>query len=259
MATKPRFRVRSVALATLATAIVMLATASPTLAATGGVYFDADNNAAAGNPSHLFNATFTGYDNVGLGESVMPSLANGIDDVAIGAFALQDVTDGSRNVASGSFALNHDTGGFFNVASGYEALFKNTKGGDNTALGFGALSANKTGDRNVAIGSRAGQNLTKTSDNVDIANPGVAGESGAIRIGTDGDQTRAFLAGVTGKSIPGPAQPVLVNAQGQLGTATAASAASSAKAPSADRQLRAKLNRLQRAVRQLRTEVKRGR
>jgi hypothetical protein len=201
----------------------------------------------------------------------MPSLTTGGENVAMGEAALTDVTTGSRNVASGSFALSHDTGGYFNVASGYEALFRNVKGQENTALGFGALSANKTGARNIAIGSGAGRNLTKTSDNVDIANPGVAGESGVIRIGT-GAQTAAFLAGVSGKSIPGPAQAVLVNSAGQLGTATAASAAKSAKAPSADRKvtrlqaeieaLRRKASgfkRLQREVDQLRAEVKRGR
>ena len=52
-----------------------------------------------------------------------------------------------------------------------------------------------------------------------------------MRIGTKGKQTRAFIAGISGKSIGGPAQPVLVNAQGQLGTATSASAKASAAQP----------------------------
>ena len=42
---------------------------------------------------------------------------------------------------------------------------------------------NTTGSANVAIGRNAGQNLTTGSNNVDIANAGVAGESGTIRIG----------------------------------------------------------------------------
>jgi hypothetical protein len=81
------------------------------------------------------------------------------------------------------------------------------------------------------------------------------------RIGTQGNQTRAFLQGVSGTSISGPTQRVLINANGQLGTAKAAAGkpgGAGAEAASADRKLRAKVNRLQRAVRQLRAEVKRA-
>jgi hypothetical protein len=60
MAAKSRFRIPSSALAVIATAIGSLAFASASLADTGGVYFDSANNAAAGDPAHLFNATFTG-------------------------------------------------------------------------------------------------------------------------------------------------------------------------------------------------------
>jgi len=40
----------------------------------------------------------------------------------------------------------------------------------------------------------AGQNLTTGSNNIDLANPGVAGESGTVRIGTDANQSAAYLA-----------------------------------------------------------------
>ena len=70
--------------------------ASPSLADTGGVYFDANANVGAGDPAHIFNATFTGFDNVGLGHSVMPNLTSGDDNVAAGAYALQQNTDGRR-------------------------------------------------------------------------------------------------------------------------------------------------------------------
>jgi hypothetical protein len=81
MATKPRFRIRSAALAAITTAIFMLATAAPTLADTGSGYFDAQDNAAAGDTNGLFNATFTGHANVGLGRVVMPSLTTGYANV----------------------------------------------------------------------------------------------------------------------------------------------------------------------------------
>ena len=67
MAAKPRFRIRSSALALIAAAIGSLALASASLADTGSVYFDGNNNAAAGDTNQLFNPTFTGAGNVGLG------------------------------------------------------------------------------------------------------------------------------------------------------------------------------------------------
>jgi len=44
------------------------------------------------------------------------------------------------------------------------------------------------------------------------------GESNTIRIGTQGVQNRAFLAGVSGVTTEGVAAQVLVDAKGQLGT-----------------------------------------
>jgi hypothetical protein len=105
-------------------------------------------------------------------------------------------------------------------------------------------------------------------NNVDIAHVGVAGESGRIRIGTAGTQTRAFLAGVTGVAIPGPAKPVLVNSSGQLGTSTSAAQASTAMTarPTALSRLRHRvrrqavaLHRQQREIAQLRRLVLGGR
>ena len=63
------------------------------------------------------------------------------------------------------------------------------------------------------------------SDNIEIGNEGLGTDSATIRIGTQGTQTRAFMAGISGTSIPGPTEAVVVSADGQLGTATAAKAA----------------------------------
>ena len=82
---------------------------------------------------------------------------------------------------------------------GHHGLFADTSGHDNTALGHGALNSNTGGDQNIAIGSGAGADLTSGDDNVDIANDGQAGESGTIRIGTQGQQTRGFAAGEGGR------------------------------------------------------------
>ena len=105
--------------------------------------------------------------------------------------------------------------GSHNVATGSDALENNAGASNNTAIGFNAL-LNSTGAANLALGSGAGKNLTTGSNNVDIANQGVAGEAGTIRIGTAA-QTRTFLAGVAGKTIAGPTQAVVVDSAGRLG------------------------------------------
>jgi len=61
----------------------------------------------------------------------------------------------------------------------------------------------------------AGLNLTTGSNNVDIGNAGVAGESNKIRIGTVGTQNATFIAGISGVGVTG--SPVLVNSNGKLG------------------------------------------
>jgi hypothetical protein len=166
----------------------------------------------------------TGTNNVATGTNALISNTTGIVNVASGTHALEDNSTGSYNLASGSFAAALNTVGNENVASGLQALYSNTTGNKNVASGNNALLGNTSGSSNVALGWAAGQNLTSGSNNVAIANNGVAGESGKIRIGTKGVHNTAVLAGVSGASIPGPTQPVVVNANGRLGTATASSA-----------------------------------
>ena len=64
----------------------------------------------------------------------------------------------------------------------------------------------------------AGQNQTTGSDNIYLANIGVAEESGRIRIGTELTHTATFIAGIHGTNVGGTALPVIVNTNGQLGT-----------------------------------------
>ena len=282
---------RRVRIAMIAPAVALIgicAGASPSLAAHGRVYFDADDNVAAGET--LFNESFTGAFNVGLGRRVMPNLTSGGANVAVGHSALHDNTSGSDNIATGLFALGNNTRGRDNVATGSRALVGNTTGHDNLATGFNALASNTTGfnnlalgnnalaesttavknvavghdalkettgSANVALGSGAGRNLTNGVENVDIAHPGVAGESGAIRIGTVGDQTAAFVAGISGASLAANAQPVLVSPNGKLGTAPARSGAGG-PLDAAVRRLTAEVKRQQRQIVRLREQVKGG-
>jgi hypothetical protein len=94
-------------------------------------------------------------------------------------------------------------------------MLNNTTGSDNLALGAYALELNSTGSRNIALGYVAGTNLTTGSNNVDIANMGLAGESGVIRIGARGVQTQAYIAGIWGSRVTGSA--VYISSSGQLG------------------------------------------
>jgi hypothetical protein len=232
----PRFTRGRFGIAALAASTAVLAFgASAALADPGSVYVDHNSNVGAGHDFFGGNTPSGGF-NVGLGDSVMPNL-----------------TTGNFNLATGDLALFDNTTGFANVASGYLALESNTAGNDNVASGVQALAGNTTGSLNTAVGFDAGQDLTTGSNNVEIANDGHAGESNAIRIGTKGTQQRAFIAGVSGKTIPGPTQRVVVNAQGQLGTATAAKVSAGPKPLSAadGRRMMAEIGRLKAKVRRL--------
>lgn len=160
--------------------------AIPGQAAVSSVYYDDDRNVGAG--FELFGAGIPGAfaGNVGMGYSVMPSL-----------------TAGAWNVAVGDQALFSTSRGIYNVAIGEKALYNNT------------------GDSNVALGGGSGFNLTTGSRNIAIGSAGAVGESGTIRIGTTGDQTAAYLAGVYGATVSGRSNlPVIVNSNGKLGTSS---------------------------------------
>jgi trimeric autotransporter adhesin len=141
---------------------------------------------------------------------------DGILNTASGVDALVANTTGSDNTAAGFFALGFNTTGGSNTANGEFALLANTTGSNNTADGISALSGNTSGSSNIAVGVSAGANLTTGNNNIDIGNAGVAAEANTIRIGTSGTQTAIFIAAIRGVPITG-AQPVWVNASGQLG------------------------------------------
>jgi hypothetical protein len=127
---------------------------------------------------------------------------------------------GAYNSALGAYALFNNTTGGGNSAIGNGALTNNTTGINNTATGGNALSRNTTGSNNIAIGSGAAQNVSgSNSNNIHIGNIGSAADSGTILIGTPGNQTSFFGAGVRGVTTGNPdAIPVVIDSAGQLGT-----------------------------------------
>jgi len=179
----------------------------------GNFTMTGDNNTGLGHNA-LFSNT-TGFNNTATGHNALVSNDTGSHNTASGTGALLGNTGGMQNTATGSGALNINVAGIQNTATGAGALSTNMSGNDNTADGAGALQ-NATGSFNIGIGAGAGINLTTGSGDVCIANTGVAGESGTIRIGTA--QTATFVAGITGTGVTGV--PVLVSGTGQLGVAS---------------------------------------
>src|SRR5438270_11211478 len=163
------------------------------------VYNNADNNTATGRGA-LFSNT-TGTDNTGNGANALYNNTTGID-----------------NTATGSAALTRNTTGNYNTASGVNALFYNVVGHDNTGEGFQAL-LNPKGSNNIGIGSNAGANLGNGSNNIDIGNLGVAGESNKIRIGKQGTQKNTYIAGIFGATVANGVA-VRIDSTGHLGTLT---------------------------------------
>jgi hypothetical protein len=189
-------------------------------------------------------------DNTAFGEDALISNTTGTDNVALGHEALSGNTSGVNNTATGDDALTANITGFNNTANGWHALDSNTIGVKNTGIACDALSANTTGSNNTAVGTRAlvrntagnsnvavgiqageningsnnvvlgsnsGRNLTNSNNNIDIGNPGVAGESNTIRIGTVGANTATFIAGISGTAVAGGVT-VVIGSNGQLGT-----------------------------------------
>jgi hypothetical protein len=205
------------------------------------------HNTANGSFALLFNTT--GSYNTATGLSALEDNRSGTYNTADGYGALSSNT-GARNTATGAFALYRNTSGPFNTADGYGALNRNTTGQLNTAAGYGVLYFNNadnnsafgagalfsnsngsnnsafglgalelnSGNNNTALGYGAGANLTVGNNNIDIGNAGVAGEANTTRIGTTGTQTATYVAGIFGATITDGA-PVLVGADGHLGTA----------------------------------------
>jgi len=162
----------------------------------------------------LFSNT-SGSNNTADGTSALYNNSTGSTNTATGVRALY-LNNADNNTANGFYALFGNTTGTNNTASGIFGLIGNTTGGSNTAAGDFALYANTTGSGNIALGTHAGFRLTTGDNNIDIGNQGARDESNTIRIGTQGTQTKTFIAGISDAAIGG--MEVRVNQNGRLGT-----------------------------------------
>jgi hypothetical protein len=155
-----------------------------------------------------------GTNNTATGARALSSNTVGTFNTANGFDALSNNTTGANNVAVGGQALLNNDAGQDNTAMGGNALLTNTSGNGNTAYGAFALGGN-TGTGNIAVGLGAGGQLTTGNFNIDIGNPGTAGEANTIRIGGQGTQTNTFIAGIFGANVAG--STVVVDLNGHLG------------------------------------------
>lgn len=174
-------------------------------------------NFACSEVNSFEHLTFEAEFDTACGDFALNANTSGYANTANGYLALEENTKGSSNTADGVETLFHNTTGNDNLASGEFALADNTTGEGNTAVGNSALVRNTTGLLNVALGYGAGESLTTGFYNVDISNTGVAGEQGTIRIGTEGNQTSAYMAGIWPTPLSGSVCDVKVNSSGQLG------------------------------------------
>ena len=185
----------------------------------------ASNTTATHNSAFGFAAlaaNTTGWYNSAFGFQALTANTTACCNSAFGFGVLSANTEGTYNSAAGFQALAANTTGEFNSAFGHQALFANTTGHENAAFGSYALFRNTTGSYNVAVGNFAGGNLTSGSSNIYLGNAGAASESGVIRIGTVGTHAATYIAGISGVAPAGPTLTVVVGANGQLGTGSAA-------------------------------------
>jgi hypothetical protein len=128
-------------------------------------------------------------------------------------------TSGNDNAGFGYYVLNAVTSGQQNVGLGSQALNQFKSGNGNTAIGFEALGNFTSGQNNIALGFGAGGSITTGNNNIYIGNVGSSGDSGIMRIGTQGSQVSTFIAGIYNDSAA-TGVPVYVTSSGQLGTLT---------------------------------------
>jgi len=180
----------------------------------------------------------TGSDNTAVGWNALYNNRSGAgENTAVGASALRGNISATFNVAVGNGALQSFNGTTAtdgaNTALGSIALFALTSGQENVAVGRRALEFLTDGQRNVAVGWRAGDRLTIGDDNLFLGTSAGNNEgpevSGVTCIHTLGDtqpagqvtDDRTYIGNIYGVAVGGPfpALNVIVDQDGQLGTA----------------------------------------
>lgn len=153
-----------------------------------------------------------------IGTRCMDALTTGQTNTAVGAESLSALTTTSNNTAIGYSAMASAIGSDLCVAVGAFSL-TNVTGDNNVGVGYNVLSAITSATGNIALGDSAGSSLTtNNSNNIDIGNAGVSGDSGVIRIGTSAVHTSAYMQGVAGVTVSNQSLVTINTSTGQLGS-----------------------------------------
>jgi hypothetical protein len=165
-----------------------------------------------------------GTANTFLGEDSGNRTLTGTDNTCTGSVVGQTFTSATSNSLYGSNCGTAITSANANCGYGRDSLQHVTTGGGNVSVGFQNLNGITTGQLNISLGYQGGSaHITGDSSNIDIGSPGVASQSGVIRIGTDGvglgTQQSCYVAGIYGVSPAGGGLgSVVIDANGQLGS-----------------------------------------
>lgn len=205
-----------------------------------------DSNVAVGN-SALYSCI--GSQNVAIGTTALQDETQGVFGVAVGTnsqgstthtgasipctsvggLSLANQTSGESNNAFGYRCMEGDTAltGSYNNCFGTVSMLNATTASYNNCFGNSCLNGSGTSVGNCCFGKSSGSALVN-GDNYNIflgnGTEGVAGDSRTIRIGAPADgvgigkPNRCFIQGISGITTAGAAVPVLVDADGQLGT-----------------------------------------
>jgi kumamolisin len=161
-----------------------------------------------------------GY-NSAVGTQALYQNTSGELNTAVGYQVLYDNVTTSYHTAMGCEALYSNSMYGYNLADGYQALHDNSGGEENVAVGCQALGNSESGFLNIALGQGAGSALaTGNYCNIDVGNAGLSSDSYAIRIGAQGTQSAAYVAGIAGETAPSGTAVYIDAATGQLGTLT---------------------------------------
>ena len=185
------------------------------------------NNTAAG--VSALSGNVTGSNNTGTGSGALFQNGSGNLNTADGLNALFSNTTGASSTAVGATALFNSISGQNNTSLGAASEFANLTGSNNTAVGFNALGTNQGGSNNIAIGANAGYYIRGSLYNIDVGNVGNQQDVGLIRIGTSGQQTAAYIAGIASAHVTGSA--VYITSTGQLGVLASSERYKTAVAP----------------------------
>jgi trimeric autotransporter adhesin len=177
-----------------------------------------DDNTAVGWNALYNNRSGAGFNTAVGSQALRGNLSSelnvAVGDSALGSFNGTTFTDGA-NTALGSIALSALTSGQENVVAGRRALEFLTAGSNNVAMGWRSGDGLTTGSFNTFIGDQAGLNEGPDVSNVICL--GILGDTN----GGQATPNRCYIGNIHGVNMggPGPYLTVMIDGDGQLGTA----------------------------------------